>query len=238
MRKIIGMCFLCISIFIIFVSTAFKNAEKTLNFTSKENKKQIYDDIEAEDICRVNLSGNAKSIIIRQSENKYFEFNNADLNTDHTYEVHCEVSGDTLDINILMDNPEADNNVLGSFVIYIPQKEFEKVETTGDFGHIYIVTINSDVLIHANKSVVILDLEADRLDHNITLEDSESNAFRGVSVYLDKLPDNVRLDLNIIQNGTINAPQNILKHNRFESGSGKPVISINNTKDINIYVEE
>ena len=55
MRKIIGMCFLCISIFIIFVSTAFKNAEKTLNFTSKENKKQIYDDIEAEDICRVNL---------------------------------------------------------------------------------------------------------------------------------------------------------------------------------------
>jgi len=46
------------------------------------------------------------------------------------------------------------------------------------------------------------------------------------------------LDLNIIQNGTINAPQNILKQNRFESGSGKPVISINNTKDINIYVEE
>ena len=42
MRKIKRMCFLCISIFIIFVSTAFKDAEKTLNFTGKEDKKQIY----------------------------------------------------------------------------------------------------------------------------------------------------------------------------------------------------
>lgn len=46
------------------------------------------------------------------------------------------------------------------------------------------------------------------------------------------------MDLNTVQDGTVNGPQSILKQNRFESGSGKPVISINNTKDINIYVEE
>ena len=36
-------------------------------------------------------------------------------------------------------------------------------------------------------------------------------------------------------NGTINDLQDILKENGLESGSGKPVISINNTKEINIW---
>jgi hypothetical protein len=50
------------------------------------------------------------------------------------------------------------------------------------------------------------DLEADRLEHNITLEEPESNAFTGVSVYFDKAPENVKMELNLIQGGTINDP--------------------------------
>jgi hypothetical protein len=88
-----------------------------------------------------------------------------------------------------------------------------------------LYTINSDVLIHDNRSSVNLDLVADQLDHNITLYGSESNEFRDVSVYLDKLPDNVKMELNLIQGGTINDQQSILKKNRLELGSGKPVIT-------------
>ena len=40
--------------------------------------------------------------------------------------------------------------------------------------------------------------------------------------------------VNFIQGGTINDPQNILKENSLASGSGQPVISINNTKEIDI----
>lgn len=83
-----------------------------------------------------------------------------------------------------------------------------------------LYTINSDVLIHDNRSSVNLDLVADQLDHNITLYGSESNEFRDVSVYLDKLPDNVKMELNLIQGGTINDQQSILKKNRLELGSG------------------
>lgn len=238
MGKIKAICFLCLSIFCTFLCISCKQEKNTLNFTGKEDEEQVYDNIAAEDIGHVNLSGNAKSIIVKQGVNKYFEFNNADLNKDHKYEVRYEKNDDTLDIDIWMEDPEADNNVLGSFVIYIPRKEFKKIETTGEFGQIHFETLNSDVLVHANKSVLVLDLEADQLDHNITLEGSEANAFREVSVYFDKLPDNVRMDLNTVQDGTVNGPQSILKQNRFESGSGKPVISINNTKDINIYVED
>lgn len=193
------------------------------------------DGIAAENIQHVNISGNARSIIIRQSENEYFEFHNGDLNTDHTYIVRCDENGDAIDINIMMENAEDDNNILGSFIIDIPQKEFEKIEVTGEFSQIGLYTINSDVMIHANKSFVNLDLGADHLEHDITLDGPESDAFRGVSVYLDKFPENVRMELNLLQGGTINDPQNILKENGFESGSGKPVISINNTKEINIY---
>ena len=45
----------------------------------------------------------------------------------------------------------------------------------------------------------------------------------------------ISMDLNVIQNGTINDPEDILKANGLESGSGKPIISINSAKEINIY---
>lgn len=162
--------------------------------------------IAAENIHHVNISGNARSIIIKQSENEYFEFYNGDLNTDHTYEVRCEEKGDTVDINILMENAEDDNDVLGSLIIDIPQKEFEKIEVTGDFSQISLYTINSDVLIHANESFVYLDLEADHIEHNIP-------------------------------QSAISAPFELLTGDKLELGSGKPVISINNTGKLDFYVE-
>lgn len=200
-----------------------------------DRKEKIHYDIAAENIRRVNISGDAHSIIIRQGENEYFEFYNEDLNTSHTYEVRCEENGDAVDINILMENAEDDNDVLGSPIIAIPQKEFEQIEVTGRFSQISLDTIDSDVLIHANKSFVYLDLEADQIEHNITLDGSEVNAFRGVSIYLDKVPDNVRMELNVIQGGSINDPQNILKEIISEPESVKSVISINHTKEINVY---
>ena len=200
-------------------------------------KEKIHYDIAVENIHHVNISGNARSIIIRQSENEYFEFYNGDLNTDHTYEVRCEENGDTVDINILMENAEDDNDVLGSPIIGIPQKEFEKIEVTGDFGQISLYTINSDVLIHANKSLVYLNLEADHIEHNITLDGSEANAFRGVSVYLDKLPENVKIKFPNIPQSAINAPFGLLTGDKLELGTGKPVISINNADKLDFYVE-
>ena len=210
-------------------------------FLVKGEIEKLHDDIAADNIQHVNISGNARSILIRQGENECFEIHNGDLDTKHTYEVRCNENGDTLDINIMMDNAENDNDVLGSVIIDIPQKEFEKIEVTGDFSHVSLYTINSDVLIHANDTndtFVYLDIEADNLEHNITLGGSESNTFRGVSVYVDKFPDNVRMDLNLIQGGKIKDPENILKENSLESGSGKPVISINNTKEIDFYRKE
>ena len=200
--------------------------------------EKLHDDIAADNIQHINISGNARSILIRQSENEYFEIHNGDLDTEHTYEVQCNENGDTLDINIMMDNAEHDNDVLGSVIIDIPQKEFETIEVTGDFSQVSLYTINSDVLIYASDTFVNLDIEADNLEHNITLVGSESNAFRGVSVYLDKFSDNVRMELNLVQGGKINDPENILKENSLESDSEKPVISINNTKEINIYGKE
>lgn len=205
--------------------------------TDEEGEK-IHDDIAAENIRYVTISGNAKSIVIRQSATEYFQFHNADLNQEHTYEVRCDGNGDTLDIHMMMENAEANHNILGSVMIDIPQKEFEEIEMTGDFSQIFLYTINSDVFIRANNAYVNLDLEADHLDHNITLDGVESNAFKGVSVYLDKLPDHVKMELNLIPGGTINDSQNILEHNRLETGSRKPVIRINHTKEINIYCEE
>ena len=46
------------------------------------------------------------------------------------------------------------------------------------------------------------------------------------------------MDINLIQGGTINDPQDILKEEGLESGSGKPVISVNYAQEINIYSEE
>lgn len=195
------------------------------------------DDIAADNIRHVNISGNAKSIILKQSTGNYFEFHNEDLDTTHTYEVYCDENGESLDINIMMEEAEANNNILGSFVIDIPEKEFDIIEAEGDFKQIYLYTMNSDVLIHANGSTINLDLEADDMDHNITLEGSESKEFISASVYFDKLPDNVKMELNTNQGGRINAPQNIFKDNGYEAGTGKPVISINNTKEINTYLD-
>ena len=63
-------------------------------------------------------------------------------------------------------------------MIDIPQKEFEKIEISGNFKQVSLDTINSDVLIHANDSLVNLNLEADCLNHNITLDGSELDTFR------------------------------------------------------------
>ena len=208
------------------------------NASVRDQPEKIHDDISAENIQHVTINGNARSIIIRQSENECFEIHNGDLNPAHTYEVSCDESDGTIDIDIMMENAENDNNILGSVLIDIPKKEFEEIEVAGDFSQISLYTLNSDVLINANKSFVNLDFEADHLKHNVTLDGSESNAFRDVSVYLDKLPDNVSMDLNIIQGGTINDPQDMLKKNGLESGAEKPIISINNTKEINIYSKE
>ena len=152
-----------------------------------------------------------------------------------TYTVRCDRDGETLSIELMMENPENDNDVLGSPIIEIPQKEFEKVEIGGDFGQVSLDTINSDVWVHANDSLVNLDLEAERLNHDITLDGSESDIFKRVSVYFDRFPDNITMDLNLTQDGTINDPQDILEENGLEAGSGKPVISVNFAQEISIY---
>ena len=203
-----------------------------------DRPEKMYEDVAVEDFKQVNISGNASSIVIRRSGSENFEFYNGDLNPAHTYTVRCNRDGETLNIELMMENPENDNDVLGSPMIDIPQKEFEKIEIAGDFGQVSLHTINSDVLIHANDSLVNLNLEADYLNHNITLDGSESDTFRSVSVYFDKFPDNIKMDLNLIQGSTINDPQDILKEKGLESGSGKPVISVNYTQEINIYSEE
>lgn len=230
-------------LFLILISltgctTGAKDGMSDFDTSAEERPEKIHDDIAPGSFRQVNISGNAKSIVIRSSSSENFEFYNEDLNPAHTYTVLCDESGETLDIEITMENPDEDNNILGSVLIDIPKKEFEKIEIAGDFKQVSLYTINSEVLIHANDSLVNLDLEADCLEHNITLDGSVSNAFRMVSVYFDNFPDNVSMDLNVIQNGTINDPEDILKENGLESGSGKPIISINSAKEINIYSKE
>lgn len=232
-----------ITLFVVFMSVVGLSACATDNLNASDistpdRPEKMYEDIAVEDFKQVNISGNASSIVIRRSKSENFEFYNGDSNPVHTYTVHCDKDGETLNIEVIMENPENDNDVLGSPMIDIPQKEFEKIEITGDFGQVSLHTINSDVLIHANDSLVNLNLEADYLNHNITLDGSESDTFRNVSVYFDKFPDNVKMDLNLIQGGTINDPQDILKEKGFESGSAKPVISVNYSQEINIYSEE
>ena len=195
----------------------------------------MYEDVAAEDFKQVHISGSASSVVIRRSESENFEFYNGDLNPAHTYTVRCDRDGETLSIELMMENPENDNDVLGSPIIEIPQKEFEKVEIGGDFGQVSLDTINSDVWVHANDSLVNLDLEAERLNHDITLDGSESDIFKRVSVYFDRFPDNITMDLNLTQDGTINDPQDILEENGLEAGSGKPVISVNFAQEISIY---
>ena len=166
---------------------------------------------DADHIQHVSISGNARSIIIRQSDQDEFAFYNKDLNADHTYHVHCDEKDDILNIDIQMEQKKDDNDILGSFILDIPKKEFRKIEVTGDFDQISLYTLNSDVLIHADQTFVNLDIEADRLEHDITLDGSETDALRGVSVYFDEFPENVSIESDLIQSGAVNVPQDVLK---------------------------
>ncbi len=204
----------------------------------QDRPEKMYEDIAAGNFQYVNISGNAKSIVIRRSESENFEFYNGDLNPAHTYTVRCDKKGEVLDIEIILESSEEDNNILGSPLIDIPEKEFEKIEVAGDFGQVSLHTIRSDVWIHASNSLVYLDVEADRLTHNITLAGSKFSLFKGVSVYFDKFPENIGMDLSVTPDGAINDPQRLLEGHDLTSGSGKPVLRISDAKEINIYSEE
>lgn len=97
--------------------------------------------------------------------------------------------------------------------------------------------MNSDIFLHADKSVVALHLEAAKLDHDIVLDGSETNAFKSVSVYFDTVPASIKMEVNPIQNGSIQDPQHILDNGRLVSGTEKPVIRIHAAKEINLYKE-
>ena len=137
----------------------------------------------------------------------------------------------------MMKNGEEDNDVLGSFLIYLPRKEFDVIETAGEFKQIHINPIHSDIFLHADKSVVALHLEAAKLDHDIVLDGSEANAFKSVSVYFDTVPASIKMEVNPIQNGSIQDPQHILDNGRLVSWTEKPVIRIHAAKEINLYKE-
>lgn len=210
----------------------------TSDTSAPDRPEKMYEDVVAEDFRQIHISGRASSVVIRRSESDNLEFYNGDLNPAHTYTVRCDRNGETLSIELMMKNPENDNDVLGSPMICIPQKEFDKIEIDGSFRQVSLDAINSDVLIHANDSNVNLDLEADYLNHNITLEGSKSDVFRSVSIYFDKFPDNVKMDLNLIEGGTINDTDDVLKEKGFASGSGKPVISVRDAQEISVYSYE
>ena len=81
------MILLLAAVIMIFaISGCTTQVDVSSGVTLDRKEKTCYD-IASENIHYVNISGNARSIIIRQSENEYFEFYNGDLNTDHTYEV-------------------------------------------------------------------------------------------------------------------------------------------------------
>lgn len=215
-------------------------ADNAVDFdaSAQEESKKIHNDISAENIQHVNISGDARSVIIQQSADEYFAFYNKDLNPDHTYQVRCDENDGTIDIHISMENAGDDNNILGSVVVDIPQKEFENIDVTGDFRQISLYTMNSDVLIHDCSAFVNLELESAYLTHNITLSGSKENAFSGVSVYLDAVPDNAGMELSLLPGGTINDLEDMLKENELEAGSRHPMISINNTWQVNLYKNE
>ena len=132
------------------------------------------------------------------------------MNAAHTYDVRSSRNGDTLNISVMMKNGEEDNDVLGSFLIYLPRKEFDVIETAGEFKQIHINPIHSDIFLHADKSVVALH---------------------------DTVPASIKMEVNPIQNGSIQDPQHILDNGRLVSGTEKPVIRIHAAKEINLYKE-
>lgn len=231
---------ICLCVFCVFLFTACGNSFEGNNDTqnmSSDKKVKIYDDIPAGNIKNVNISGNARSIVIKQGVTDNFEFYNADLDEDNQYEVTCEEDGNGLNIIVMMENAEASNNILGSVVVSIPKNEFEKIETIGEFNQIHLYALNSDVFIHANNSSVVMELMTDQLDHNITLVGSEANSFKGVSVLFDKLPKNVKMEINNIPQNAINDPGGLLTGDKLELGLGEPIISISNTDKLDFYVE-
>ena len=237
MRKIRGIGMLWMSVLCILFLTSCRDDNKAVKHASVEHEENVYEKIEAKDIRRVKISGNARSIIIKQDADTAFKFQNADLNAAHTYDVRSSRNGDTLNISVMMKNGEEDNDVLGSFLIYLPRKEFDVIETAGEFKQIHINPIHSDIFLHADKSVVALHLEAAKLDHDIVLDGSETNAFKSVSVYFDTVPASIKMEVNPILNGSIQDPQHILDNGRLVSGTEKPVIRIHAAKEINLYKE-
>lgn len=246
--RLFSLCIFCMVIFTACngekdtLDSAIAEEEKSYTETAdttirNERREMIHENIPGDSITNVIINGNARSVVVEQGVNNYFEFYNADLNDQNKYEVNCDEDGDILNINIMMQNPDSSNNILGSIVLAIPQKEFEKVESIGTFRQIHFDTLNSDVFVSANSPIVGLNLEADQLEHNITLDGSESDIFQIVSVYLDKLPDNIKLDFNTIEGGRISAPENLLKDNKLELGTGKPSVSIRNTDTIDLYIQ-
>lgn len=232
--KRIGLIFLCF--FSMFLFTACENNFENI---SNEKNEKIHEDIPADNIRNVNISGNARSIIIKQGVTDNFEFYNADLDENNQYEVEATYDEDGNDLNILvtMSNAGASNDVLGSVVVSIPKNEFEKIEITGEFNQVYLCALNSDAFVHTNSARVVMDLMADQLNHNITLVGSESNSFSSVIVYFDILPENVKIEFPNIPQSAINDSFGLLTGGKFELGSGKPVISINNADKLDFYVE-
>lgn len=247
--RLFSLCIFCMVIFTACngekdtLDSAIAEEEKSYTETAdntirNERREMIHENIPGDSITKVIINGNARSVVVEQGVNDYFEFYNADLNDQNKYEVNCDEDGDILNINIMMQNPDSSNNILGSIVLAIPQKEFEKVESIGTFRQIHFDTLNSDVFVSANSPIVGLNLEADQLEHNITLDGSESDIFQNVSVYLDKLPDNIKLDFTTIEGGRLSAPENLLKDNKLELGTGKPSVSIRDTDTIDFYIVE
>lgn len=97
----------------------FTACEYDFENISNEKYEKIHEDIPADNIRNVNISGNARSIIIKQSETDNFEFYNADLDENNQYEIEAtfDEDGNNLNILVTMDNAEASNDVLGSVVV-------------------------------------------------------------------------------------------------------------------------
>lgn len=229
---------LILSAFVFMIGLTGCGNEDIKNISNEKNEK-IHDDIPADEIRNVNISGNARSVVIKQGTTDNFEFYNADLEEDHQYEVETAYDEDGNDLNILvtMENADTGNDVLGSVVVSIPEKEFEKIETTGEFKQIYLETLNSDVLIHTDNATVTMELTADRLDHNITLDGSESASFRDAIIYFDKLPENVKMEFTNVPSNAIDDSDGLLTGGQLESGSGNPVISINHADKVELYMD-
>lgn len=117
MRPLKRVCLLCLCITYMFTCTA-------CGYVSNDKNEKIHDDIPAGNIKNVKISSNARSIVIKQGVTDHFEFYNADLDEGNQYEVEVayDEDGSDLDILVTMENAAAGNDILGSVVVLIPQK--------------------------------------------------------------------------------------------------------------------